>query len=71
MIPVQGYEGKNVGVLGLGRSGLATARALVAGGATPICWDDNAAARTRAEAEGFTCQDLGKQGVLTIWPPLS
>lgn len=63
MIPVQGYEGKNVGVLGLGRSGLATARALVAGGATPICWDDNAAARTRAEAEGFTCQDLGKQGV--------
>ncbi|MBR9843473.1 MAG: UDP-N-acetylmuramoyl-L-alanine--D-glutamate ligase [Rhodobacteraceae bacterium] len=62
MIPVKGYEGKRVAVLGLGRSGLATARALAAGGADPLCWDDNPAARARAEAEGFTCQDLGKQG---------
>ena len=62
MIPVKGYEGKRVAVLGLGRSGLATARALAEGGATPLCWDDNPAARERVEAEGFTCQDLGKQG---------
>ena len=62
MIPVKGYEGKRVAVLGLGRSGLATARALVEGGATPLCWDDNPEARARAEAEGFTCQDLAKQG---------
>ena len=41
MIPVRGYEGHRVAVLGLGRSGLAAARALVAGGAEPLCWDDS------------------------------
>ena len=49
-------------VLGLGRSGLSAARALQAGGATPLCWDDNPEARARAEAEGFTCTDLKSQG---------
>ncbi|MBY6137087.1 UDP-N-acetylmuramoyl-L-alanine--D-glutamate ligase [Nocardioides marinus] len=62
MIPVRGFEGANVAVLGLGRSGLATARALRAGGAEAICWDDNLAAREAAEAEGFTCRDLHKSG---------
>ena len=62
MIPVRGYKGANVAVLGLGRSGLVAARALAAGGATPICWDDNPAARDLAEGEGFTCRDLSKQG---------
>ncbi|MEY8800978.1 UDP-N-acetylmuramoyl-L-alanine--D-glutamate ligase [Leisingera sp. XS_AS12] len=62
MIPVRGFEGANVAVLGLGRSGLATARALRAGGAEAICWDDNPAAREAAEAEGFTCRDLHKSG---------
>ncbi|MEM1298801.1 MAG: UDP-N-acetylmuramoyl-L-alanine--D-glutamate ligase [Pseudomonadota bacterium] len=45
MIPVHAYEGQRVGVLGLGRSGLATAAALAAGGATPVCWDDNEVGR--------------------------
>ncbi|UWQ80434.1 UDP-N-acetylmuramoyl-L-alanine--D-glutamate ligase [Leisingera sp. S132] len=62
MIPVKGYQGAQVAVLGLGRSGLATARALRAGGAEAICWDDNPAAREAAEAEGFTCRDLHKSG---------
>ena len=62
MIPVKGYEGAKVAVLGLGRSGLATARALREGGAEAICWDDNPAARERAEGEGFACRDLHKQG---------
>ncbi|MCP9481489.1 UDP-N-acetylmuramoyl-L-alanine--D-glutamate ligase [Shimia sp. CNT1-13L.2] len=62
MIPVTGYTGANVAVLGLGRSGLATARALREGGAIPVCWDDNPAARETAEGEGFTCQNLLKQG---------
>lgn len=62
MIPVLGYDGKNVAVLGLGRSGMATARALVEGGAEPICWDDSVEARTAAEAEGFAIRDLNKQG---------
>lgn len=58
MIPVRGYEGQKVAVLGLGRSGLATARALQAGGATPLLWDDSPEARAKAEGEGFTCTDL-------------
>lgn len=62
MIPVQGFSGAKVAVLGLGRSGLATARALRAGGAEAVCWDDNPEARSAAEAEGFTCRDLHKQG---------
>ncbi|ABV94185.1 UDP-N-acetylmuramoylalanine--D-glutamate ligase [Dinoroseobacter shibae DFL 12 = DSM 16493] len=58
MIPVRGFSGETIAVLGLGRSGLATARALRAGGATPLCWDDNTEARARAEAEGFACAPL-------------
>ena len=62
MIPVRGHEGQTLAVLGLGRSGLATARSLAAGGATPVCWDDNAAARDKAEAEGFAILDLTRAG---------
>jgi UDP-N-acetylmuramoylalanine--D-glutamate ligase len=62
MIPVQGYSGARVAVLGLGRSGLSAARALREGKATPIVWDDNEAARDRAEAEGFEVVDLTRQG---------
>ncbi|NKX43853.1 UDP-N-acetylmuramoyl-L-alanine--D-glutamate ligase [Roseicyclus persicicus] len=57
MIPVQGFDGRKVMVLGLGRSGLATARALRAGGAEALCWDDGAAGRAAAEAEGFALHD--------------
>ena len=62
MIPVQGYAGATVAVLGLGRSGLAAARALQAGQATPVVWDDNVDARATAEAEGFICRDLARSG---------
>ncbi len=61
MIPVQGYQGRSVAVLGLGRSGLAAARALVAGGATALLWDDSPEARAKAEAEGFQLTDLTRQ----------
>lgn len=64
MIPVQGFNGRRVGVLGLGRSGLSAARALVAGGAVPVCWDDNPAARAAAEGEGFEVADLSKNKVM-------
>jgi UDP-N-acetylmuramoylalanine--D-glutamate ligase len=60
MIPVRGYEGRKVAVLGLGRSGLATARALAAGGAEALLWDDSPEARAKAEAEGFTLTNLGR-----------
>ena len=62
MIPVKGYAGARVAVLGLGRSGLATARALIAGGATPLLWDDSPESRAKAEAEGFTLTDLSRAG---------
>jgi UDP-N-acetylmuramoylalanine--D-glutamate ligase len=64
MIPVKGYDGARVGVLGLGRSGLATARALVAGGAEAVVWDDSPEARAKAEAEGFIPADLSRQSVM-------
>ncbi len=60
MIPVKGYSGKRVGVLGLGRTGLATAAALQAGGAVPLCWDDNPASRALAEVEGYDVADLSR-----------
>ena len=40
-------------VFGLARSGLATARALTAGGAEVRLWDDNEASRANAAAAGF------------------
>ena len=64
MIPVIGYHGRQVAVLGLGRSGLATARALVAGGAEALLWDDSPEARATAQAEGFTCTDLTRHAAL-------
>src|SRR5258707_3248386 len=60
MIPVRGFEGTTVAVFGLARTGLAAARALVAGGAEVAVWDDKPAARAAAEAEGFTLTDLSK-----------
>ncbi len=62
MIPVRGYRDQHVAVLGLGRSGLTAARALVEGGAVPLVWDDDANARGAAEAEGFRLRDLRKLG---------
>lgn len=62
MIPVQGVTGQVIGVLGLGRSGLTAARALRAGGAEVLCWDDNPAARAAAEDEGFEVAELDRAG---------
>ena len=61
MIPVRAYEGKDVAVFGLGRSGISTCRALMAGGARVCAWDDNEAARKAAEAAGVPLVDLNKR----------
>ena len=58
MIPVRGFEGKTVAVFGLARTGLAAARALIAGGAEVALWDEKPAARAVAEAEGLPVVDL-------------
>ena len=66
MIPVQGFDGVRVAVLGLGRSGLTAARALRAGGAEVVGWDDGESGRQKAAAEASrdAYQDaLGKAGV--------
>ncbi len=58
MIPVQGVANQTIAVLGLGRSGRATAAALREGGARVIAWDDSAETRAQAEAEGLALADL-------------
>ena len=60
MIAVPGFEGRRVAVFGLGRSGITAARALHAGGAIPILWDDSVSSRMQAEAEGFAVEDLSR-----------
>lgn len=60
MIPVKGVSGKTYAVLGLGRSGLTASLALRDGGAEVWPWDDNPAAREKAENEGFTPVDLSR-----------
>ncbi len=51
-------RGRSYAVFGLARSGIATARALVAGGAQVSCWDDGAASREVAANEGLPLVDL-------------
>jgi len=58
VIPVRGFEGKRVAVFGLGRTGMTAARALQAGGAEVVLWDDKPDARATAEAEGLPVADL-------------
>ena len=53
MIALRHSKGSTHAVFGLARSGLATARALVAGGAEVRLWDDNEASRLAAEQAGF------------------
>jgi UDP-N-acetylmuramoylalanine--D-glutamate ligase len=58
MIPVRGFEGRTVAVFGLARTGLAAARALIAGGAKVALWDERPEGRAAAEAEGLPLVDL-------------
>jgi UDP-N-acetylmuramoylalanine--D-glutamate ligase len=58
MIPVTMFAGRDVAVLGLGVSGLSAARALKAGGANPVLWDDKESAREEAQSAGFAVSDL-------------
>lgn len=58
MVPVRGFEGKTVAVFGLARTGLAAARALIAGGAEVAVWDERAQGLASAQAEGLEIVDL-------------
>ncbi|WP_037460526.1 Mur ligase family protein, partial [Sinorhizobium fredii] len=58
MIPVTTFKGRKVALFGLGGSGLATAEALVAGGAEVTAWDDNPDSVAKAAAVGIATADL-------------
>ncbi|TBW38711.1 UDP-N-acetylmuramoyl-L-alanine--D-glutamate ligase [Siculibacillus lacustris] len=58
MIAVEGFRDRTVALFGLGGSGLATAAALVAGGARVIGWDDAEGARATAAAAGLELREL-------------
>jgi UDP-N-acetylmuramoylalanine--D-glutamate ligase len=58
MIPLTAFAGRTLAVFGLGASGLAVCRALKAGGAEVIAWDDAPAKAAEAAAEGFSVEDL-------------
>jgi UDP-N-acetylmuramoylalanine--D-glutamate ligase len=58
MIPVTTFAGRKVAVFGLGGSGLASASALLAGGADVVGWDDSAETVAKASAAGIPTADL-------------
>ncbi len=58
MTPATAFAGKTVALFGLGGSGLATAKALMAGGAKVSCWDDGESGRTKAVEAGLPVVDL-------------
>ena len=58
MIPVTTFSGRKVALFGLGGSGLATAQALVAGGAEVTAWDDNPDSVAKAAQSGIPTADL-------------
>ncbi len=58
MIPVSTFARKKVAVFGLGGSGLATASALMAGGAVVTAWDDNPDRIVQAAGKGIPVADL-------------
>ncbi|MCO5163161.1 MAG: UDP-N-acetylmuramoyl-L-alanine--D-glutamate ligase [Mesorhizobium sp.] len=58
MIPATSLSGKKVALFGLGGSGIATARALIDGGANVTAWDDNPDSVAKACAQGIPTVDL-------------
>ncbi|MGV8996699.1 MAG: UDP-N-acetylmuramoyl-L-alanine--D-glutamate ligase [Parvibaculaceae bacterium] len=61
MIPATSFNNRLVAVFGLGKSGLSTVRALEAGGARVVAWDDGEARCAEAAAAGVTIEDLTKR----------
>ena len=73
MIPTPFLTGKRVAVMGLGKSGTATARALLASGVGVMAWDDNEAARRLGSEAAVPIRDpmtvdLAKAD-LVVWSP--
>ncbi|MCC9620241.1 UDP-N-acetylmuramoyl-L-alanine--D-glutamate ligase [Thalassospira sp. MA62] len=60
MIDLSHLRGKTIAVLGLGKSGLATVKALINAGAIVWAWDDNAASREQIEPFGLVPLNLAE-----------
>lgn len=58
MIKVEDYRGKTVAVFGLARSGISSGKALIAGGAKVLGWDENERAREAGQRAGIPIQNL-------------
>lgn len=58
MTPVTVFKGKRAAVFGLGASGISAAKALIAGGAQVVVWDDGEKGREKAAAEKLPLADL-------------
>jgi len=58
MIPITTFADKKVALFGLGASGLASASALLAGGADVVAFDDTQASVEQARAAGIPTEDL-------------
>ncbi len=67
------FDGKTVAVMGLGKSGASSARALTAAGARVLAWDDQAESRAIAEEQALTLSDLQAADWgsidLLVWSP--
>jgi UDP-N-acetylmuramoylalanine--D-glutamate ligase len=61
MIDLSGYRGQTIAVMGLGKSGLASARALKQAGVRVLAWDDEAGRRDAAAREGIAVSDLSRE----------
>jgi UDP-N-acetylmuramoylalanine--D-glutamate ligase len=66
LIPVTTFAGKKVAVFGLGSSGLLSARALMAGGAEVIAFDDDKKKLAETQAAGLKTPDLHELDWRTI-----
>lgn len=73
MIEAHTFAGKSLAVFGMGMSGLAAARSLIAGGASVLVWDDSERGREAARAAELPLADLReadwtKIGTLVLAP---
>ena len=68
MIRIPHESGRPVAVLGLGKSGLTAARALIASGAEVWAWDDDAAKRTALPTTDLYASDWTRPSALVLSP---
>lgn len=73
MIDLSHLKGERWGVFGLGRTGLAAVKALVAGGVAVVAWDDTTKLHRAAEDAGAAIEDLATRDLSDlagiVWSP--